>query len=237
MFNPNPKLQLIPIPGQSPCIVIDDFLLAPELLVDGAARFRTKFGMAPNNAFPGLEMRMPEDFSARVNEFFIQHVRKLLGARRTLGLFTRLSMVTLKPHELRAYQRICHVDTLSHDPTLCYAASVLYLFKNPELGGTSFYTPKISKQEIVHMYSSQSEWVNMTSEDCTRRLGAAPNYLLDSNDMFELVCTVPPAWNRVLFYDGGIFHSSHIQRPDLLSGDPLQGRLTLNGFFTCRRSA
>jgi hypothetical protein len=41
----------------------------------------------------------------------------------------------------------------------------------------------------------------------------------------------------VIFYDGSIFHSAHIAAPQLLSDDPLQGRLTLNGFLTCRRSA
>jgi hypothetical protein len=40
-----------------------------------------------------------------------------------------------------------------------------------------------------------------------------------------------------VFYDGGQFHSSHITRPEMLSDDPAHGRLTLNGFFVCKRSA
>jgi hypothetical protein len=45
------------------------------------------------------------------------------------------------------------------------------------------------------------------------------------------------AWNRMIFYDGGLFHSADISQPSLNSADPRTGRLTLNGFFTCRRNA
>ena len=237
MFNPNPRIELVPIAGHQPCIVIDDFLLAPEKLVEGAINFRDSFSMAPHNAFPGLEMRMPDAFSARLNEFFTQHVRKLLGARRTISLYSRLSMVTLQPPQLSAYQRVCHRDRFTTDPSQCFAACVLYLFRNPELGGTGFYVPKISDEEILRMYSMESEWRDMSAEECTRRLGTEPAYQIASNPIFEHVCAVPAAWNRVIFYDGAIFHSAHIDAPQLLSNDPLKGRLTLNGFFTCRRAA
>jgi Family of unknown function (DUF6445) len=33
-----------------------------------------------------------------------------------------------------------------------------------------------------------------------------------------------------------MLHSSDIPSPNLLSTDPLRGRLTVNGFFTCRRN-
>ena len=56
-----------------------------------------------------------------------------------------------------------------------------------------------------------------------------------SNAYFERIATVPAAWNRLIFYDGGLFHSAHIEQPALLASDPTRGRLTLNGFFTCRR--
>ncbi|HSY30295.1 MAG TPA: DUF6445 family protein, partial [Burkholderiaceae bacterium] len=74
MFNPHPKIQLIPIFGGHSCVVIDDFLLDPQGLVDGTIQFRDSFVMAPHNAFPGLELRMPDAFSARLNDYFIQNV-------------------------------------------------------------------------------------------------------------------------------------------------------------------
>ena len=57
------------------------------------------------------------------------------------------------------------------------------------------------------------------------------------NAYFERIASVPAAWNRLIVYDGGLFHSADVDRPELLSADPARGRLTLNGFFSCRRNA
>jgi len=236
LFNPNPKITLIPIPGHLPCVVIDDFLVNPQALVDGAGKLFGDFVMAPHNAFPGLEMRMPDAFSWQLSDFFMLHIRRLLTARRIISMYSRLSMVTLKNHQLSNFQRVCHRDKFSKDPMQCFGASVLYLFHDAQLGGTSFYLPKISDDAIARIYTPDSEWLSIPSETFTDLIGTPPKYQTTSNNVFELVCTVPAAWNRVIFYDGSIFHSAHITEPDLLTTDPTRGRLTLNGFFTCRKS-
>jgi hypothetical protein len=41
----------------------------------------------------------------------------------------------------------------------------------------------------------------------------------------------------LIFYNGSLFHSADIGQPALLSANPTLGRLTLNGFLTCRRNA
>jgi len=41
----------------------------------------------------------------------------------------------------------------------------------------------------------------------------------------------------LIFYDGGQFHSGHIDHPELLTDDARRGRLTFNGFFACRQGA
>jgi hypothetical protein len=51
------------------------------------------------------------------------------------------------------------------------------------------------------------------------------------------VLAVPAKWNRLIFYDGDVFHTSDIREAGKLSDDPDSGRLTLNGFFTCSRRA
>ena len=236
MFNPAARIELVAIPGHYPCVVIDDFLTAPELLVQGALERRGEFRMAQHNAFPGLEYRMPDAFSARINEYFIQHVKRHLGARRVLELYSRLSMVTLQPERLGPYQRLCHRDKFNNDPAQCFAAGVLYLFKDRALGGTSFFRSRLDDAAVTRLYGIDSEWRSMSSEACTERIGK-PAYLTASNDYFELIATVPAAWNRAIFYDGTIFHTGHITAPELLSDDPLCGRLTLNSFLTCRRAA
>jgi len=227
MFNPNPNIQLVAIPGFKPCVVIENILQDPEALVATAIRERSNFVMASRNAFPGPELTMPEEFSARLNDFFILHIRKHLGIRRTLAMNSRLSIVTLQPHELSPGQRICHQDQITDIPHLCFAATVMYLFKNPALGGTSFYAPKVSPLELNQLFNSAS-----ASPD-----GSNQSYMTASSDHFELIRTIPGAWNRAIFYDSSIFHSGHMTNPALLNEDPSLGRLTLNGFFTCQRSA
>jgi hypothetical protein len=46
---------------------------------------------------------------------------------------------------------------------------------------------------------------------------------------------VPARFNRLIFYLGTLFHTGEIAHPELLVRDPRCGRLSLNGFFTCRR--
>jgi len=234
MFNPTPRIHLVPIPGQLPCVVVDDFLLDPDALVADAVQYRAGFAPAPHNAFPGQEMRMPDDFSARLDEYFMLHIRNRLGARRTSQMFSRLSMVSLAPDQLRPLQRVCHHDNYATSPTQCFPASVLYLFKDPQLGGTSFYRPKQPMPETHALFDALA---GMDNDEFTRLTGADPAYLTGSNDYFELIATVPAAYNRAIFYDGSIFHSSHITQPELLTSDPATGRLTLNGFWICRKAA
>ena len=53
--------------------------------------------------------------------------------------------------------------------------------------------------------------------------------------MMKYALTIEPKWNRLIFYDGDVFHSGDIRAPERLSDDPAVGRLTLNGFFTGTR--
>jgi hypothetical protein len=65
----------------------------------------------------------------------------------------------------------------------------------------------------------------------------ARDYLQDPNAWFERIGRVDAAFNRMIFYDGRLFHSGEVAPPPARSGDPSTGRLTLNGFFTCSRPA
>ena len=182
---------------------------------------------------PGTHRTGPE-ISNRRDEFFMMHIRGWLNARRTSSMYSRLVMVTLKPEELQARQWICHRDSAGLAPSQCIAASVLYLFHDPALGGTSIYMPKKSSQEtslLVHDSGTSS------NEMFAQKYGIQPGYRSASNAYFEKIYTVPAKWNRMIFYDGRIFHRGEIPHPEKMNANPLSGRLTLNGFFTCSRKA
>jgi Family of unknown function (DUF6445) len=234
MFNPKPRIERLALGGGQAAWVIDDVLLEPESLVEMAVRGRHQFEPAPYNAYPGLEWRMPADVSDPLNEFFMLHIRGLLQARRTLSMYSRLSMVTLQPRQLRPLQRLCHRDRFGVAADQSVAACTLYLFKDSALGGTSFFVPK---QDLPSTEKLIREWNVMDDFTFTRSIGQVPGYLTATNSYFELVRAVPAAFNRAVFYDGSHFHSSHIEQPALLTNEPARGRLTLNGFFICRRNA
>lgn len=220
--------------GQDAAWVIDNVLLEPQALRRLAINQRQRFVAAAHNAYPGLEWQMDAAVSAALSEFFMLHVRSLLGARRTLSMYSRLSLATLQPPQLRPLQRLCHRDRFGTDTGQGVAACVIYLFDTAQLGGTSFYRPR---RPMADIETDIRRWNTLSSDDFSEELSSPPAYLTASNAHFELMCTVPAAWNRAVFYDGGQFHSSHITQPDLLSPDPALGRLTLNGFFITRQRA
>ena len=234
MFNPDPDIREIPItPGQR-CYVIDQVLQDPQAWVDRACQHRDDFEMTGHNAYPGVELRMPDLISERLGEYFAQHVRSRLGARRTERVHSRLALVTLQPEQLQPRQWICHRDRMGLGDHYRIGASVLYLFKDPALGGTNFFVPRRPQAEIDLLVHESG---TLTAAAFADKYGVAPGYLAESNAWFEKVQTVAPAWNRMIFYDGNLFHCSDIPAPQRLSADPALGRLTLNGFFTCTRRA
>ena len=231
-FNPAPTISSVSLPGGQQVVVVDDMLLDPDGLVAWARG--QAFEPPAGYPYPGVVSGGPQGLSERFADHFAQHARTRLQARRTLAHDVRLSMVTTPPAELDPRQWQCHRDRVSTDPATLYVASVLYLFRDPALGGTSFYVPRQSPAATDRIqYDSQT----LAADAFSARYGLEAGYMDGSNAYFECVARVPAAWNRMILYDAGFFHSGDIGRPDLLTQDPATGRLTLNCFFTCRRQA
>jgi hypothetical protein len=234
LFNPAPIVNAVPLRGGQSCLVVDNALINPERFIKFAADNRALFEEAPFNAYPGIQMPLPDVVSERLNEFFMLHIRRYLDARRVLYMHGRLAMVTTPPDKLQPRQRICHRDSQEVAPGNLIAASVLYLFKDPALGGTSFYAPKKSAHETALLVHDSS---TMSNEDFNKKYGIGPEYFSGLAPWFEKLGSIPAKWNRMIFYDGNMFHSGDIPSPQRLTDDPNTGRLSMNGFFTCSRKA
>jgi Family of unknown function (DUF6445) len=233
LFNPNPRISVIPIVGDEQCIVIDDVLADPQRVVAWAAD--SAFGAPQGFPYPGRVVAAPQALTDSLSDYFAQHARARLGARRTLDLITRLSLITLPPEELEPRQWQCHRDRVADSANeLLFAASVLYLFRDRALGGTSFYKPRQSPAQTDRIVADSQ---TLSARQFAERYGLRAGYMAGSNAYFERLATVPARWNRAIFYDGSLFHSADVDQPALLSTDPRQGRLTLNAFFTCKRRA
>jgi len=233
MFNPSARAQVVQFDGQYSCLVIDDALLEPERHVQWAAARASGFQRVVNSAYPGVCLSAPAEVVRATEELFRSQIRRLFDVRRCQSLLCRYSLVTLPPEALQPFQCICHSDASGLDPRMSMQASVLYLFKDPGLGGTSFYAPSLPVEEIAAL---TKDAMTSTREQFSARHGIAQGYMNEGNRYFKRVGGIDAKWNRLIFYDGALLHSGDIPAPERLSADPLTGRLTLNGFFTSRRN-
>lgn len=232
IFNPAPRIERIALAGGQACYVVDDVLLDPDRLVTWAAASHAQFRPVDFNAYPGTYLMAPAALEGALHQFFLHHMRGLFDARRLVQMHCRLGMVTLAPEALRPYQWLCHSDNFGLDRSQSIQASVLYLFRDEALGGTSFYAPTRSPQETRRLFADASA---LPADAFAARYGIRPGYMAGSNDYFQRIGTVPARWNRMVLYDGSLLHSGHVTAPERLTDDPRSGRLTFNGFFTCRR--
>ena len=234
LFNPHPRIDVVRLTNGQACCVIDDALLAPARVREQACAQRAEFRSVDFNAYPGTYLLAPDEMQHALRDFFITHIRRLFDARRVLDMHCRYSMVTLPPQQLLPRQRLCHRDSVNVPPPQSIQASVLYLFEDASLGGTSFYEPARSEQEVAVLFHEAS---TLSSAEFERKYAIGTGYMTESNRWFRQIGSVPAKWNRLIFYDGSILHTGDIAAPEKLSDDPARGRLTLNGFFTCRRNA
>lgn len=232
MFNPEAEVRIVELDERHFCVVIDDALLDPEGLVAGVAARREAFRPVDFSAYPGVHLPAPAPLVAELGELFAGRIRRRFDARRCLNIECRFSMITLPAPLLKPYQWLCHVDDVDVPPGRSMQACVLYLFKDARLGGTSFYELNRPPEEIVALFKDARQ---LSAADFRARHGIEPGYQHRGNDYFRLLGTVEPHWNRLIFYDGGMLHAANVVQPEALSDDPRTGRLTLNGFFTCRR--
>lgn len=232
MLNPNPRIQAVPLLDDHYCWVIDDALLEPERWRDKAIQHQHDFQRLGVNAYPGLELRMPDAIGAAFCDYFLQHFRYQLGARRLIRGYARLALVTDPPERLSPVQWLPHRDRFDLPAQEMAAASVLYLFPDGLFGGTSFYRPK---QDLIATQRLLMDAARLPVSDFQQRYGLSAGYVGDGNDWFERIAVIPPRFNRMICYDGGLFHCSDMRPNDVLSPDPTVGRLTLNGFFLCTK--
>jgi hypothetical protein len=233
LFNPRATMRVVQFDDRHFCLVVDDALLNPDELVQFAADRYAEFNSVDFSYYPGTYRMAPMQLAERHTEYFQLHARRRFDARRCVDTICRYSIVTLPPRALRPIQWLCHRDDVGLNAKLSMQASVLYLFRDPELGGTGFYVPTRSAADTGALFADAR---SASPADFANKYGLAPGYMHESNDWFLRIGAIAAHWNRLIIYDGGMFHSSDIAAPDRLSVDPRKGRLTVNGFFTCRRN-
>ncbi len=231
-INPNAEVRLHELGDGCNCAIVDDVLENPEALIDFAIEHASRFEWWTFPPGPRLIVGVNplQDLYRLIRSKLCRH----FPIHRTgIELRACLSNITLQPEELSHYQRICHRDR-PETPGTRYYAGLIYLFRNPDLGGTAFYRWKrpevFANAEKLHQVNPEAATKYLEEElEIFRK---PPQYMTGSNDLAELLTVVPARFNRLVFYDGASPHSGYIAHPELLTDDLSRGRLTLNFFST-----
>ena len=232
-LNPRPEIRQEQISETDFCVIVDDFLKDPQALIDYAAENPDKF-KEPDIAYPGLMMDLDPSVLRDFTRFVLTPMRRTFGfLRGDASIATGLSMVTLQPSELSAYQRICHTDPRDTRGRRKFA-SLVYLFDDEDLGGTAFY--RWRQAEVVYHGMTLEYQQAGSADDFLAEHSAVfrepPCFMTESNDLAELLYVAEPRFNRFVFYSGEIPHTAFIKHPELITRDFRQGRLTLNSFLS-----
>jgi hypothetical protein len=231
-INPQAEIRRETIFGKQYCVIVDDFLRDPHEIVEYATDHTGEFSMPERGNYPGPLFRVDGDAMTDIYRFIRSRMsRHFPFLRGNMSLWTFLSMTTMRSDELTHRQRICHTDPTSAPGRTCYAALV-YLFEDERLGGTGFYRYRepelVLKAKAIEREDPDEALAFLQEHFPTFQKTAC--YMTGSNEIAELLCTIPARFNRMVFYSGLVPHSAAITAPERLSTDIREGRLTLNVF-------
>lgn len=237
-INPGAKVEVRDLAEGCRVAIVDDFLADPAYVRAFAEQQREAF-VIPQRAYPGLTLDVSANSMTDIYRFLRARMSREFGfLRGDIEFSTMLSVTSLAPEELSNLQRICHVDPRRR-PERANFASVIYLFDNEELGGTSFYRwrDKGLIEEATALDLQDPDKAGLYLHEHFEYFRTAPCYMTTSNDVAEMLAMVPARFNRLIFYSGDVPHSAYIENSNLLTDDPSSGRLTLNTFASVHPTA
>ncbi len=223
-LNPRARPSLLrPGTEGEPVVLVDDFFLTPERIVDFAV---TDCVFGPGGAaYPGVRAAVPDILNHALIHALHPVIRQVFGVGddTPLGLETSLAIVTDGPEGLRTPQRIPHYDVA--DPRAL--AIVIYLCP-PGWGGTAFFRHRSTGFETVS--PDRDETYNRR---LARELAVMPlpeGFPDDRHPLFEQLVCVEPVFNRLVLYRSRILHSATASARPFIA-DPREGRLTITSFL------
>lgn len=204
-----------------PVVRIDDFSVDPALLVKLACE---AVFIDVGSRYPGVRAPAPQAYINAMLSATAALIEEAFGAPPEHDLeLCAYSMVTTAPEKLRPIQRIPHFD----GPDPGRIAFIHYLCA-PHQGGTSFYRHRATG--LAEITPESAERYRSAVVEELKADSPVQAYVVDHTRFFERLDGVEAAFNRLIIYRGNALHSGDISARTVLSEDPRQGRLTINGF-------
>lgn len=219
---------------RTPVLIADQFVAAPQHLVDAACRCQF---VANSPFYPGVRAEAPAAYrqlllgalSQTLIEFF-----QLPASQLRLSV-CHFSLITTLPQQLKLLQRIPHFDTTTPHAL----AAVHYLFQTGaaaqhSASGTAFYRHRKTGFECITPERELLYYRALESENSGPNLPKADaGYIQGSTPLFEQIGAAHGVYNRIIFYPRHLLHTGIVTPETLLSPDPRQGRLTISSFIDC----
>lgn len=209
---------------KQPVLLVDNFLEAPEFLVDIASKY-AQF-QDSDRFYPGVESLVPTFYGDAINIYLGDIICKIFTIEREkiIRSRSRFAMVLTPPESLHPDQCKPHVDSTDG----LQLATVHYLC-SPDKGGTSLYRHRATGFEFVDETRLQTLYPHLVNE---RAEGDwIGRYISGSNQHYEQIASYESAFNRLIMYRSTSLHSGNIAPSFDFDPNPRTGRLTLNTFI------
>lgn len=210
-------------------VIIDDFLPGAERIVEFAARL-APFPPEQNHAYPGLRRELTPDepegaaYVQAALRAAAPVIQEMYGAPRFQILAASFSIVTQLPSQLAPRQRSPHTDSPDWD-----FIAVLHHLHNLPGTGTAFYRHRSTGFEKVSEARAPALREAWDRERAEHGL-PGPAYFRESDARYEKIFEAEARFNRLVIYQGSLFHSGTVPPDFKFDPDPRTGRLTGNMF-------
>ncbi|WP_448248455.1 DUF6445 family protein [Thalassotalea agariperforans] len=229
-INPKNKPSMIYV-GQerSPVLIIDDFLLNTQPVVDFACQQAFVVGQEHNNSYPGIRSAIGDDYGMTVLKAIAPYFYNTLKIPPNLTLTPYngcYSLITQAESTLELRQCIPHFDNDN-----IYSFAALHYLNKGDFGGTAFYRHKPTGFENI-TNSRKEEFFNSAQQYIEKNGHTEHKYFTESTGHFELLEVIDYKPNRFIIYPSTLLHSAYLKQPDNnIDDNPATGRLTANFFI------
>lgn len=179
-------------------------------------------------AYPGVRVEFPPEWAALIMEMLcplLGETYQIPPDLKPTVVMAYYSLLTTPAPDLKVQQRMPHIDTSRPH----YYAMLFYL-NDGEFGGTGFFRHRPTGFERItedrrDIYK-RSAWAFMATRGIPE-----PEYIVDSNQHYELIDQIDYKSNRLAVYPGNLLHSGLVLGAQDIGSDPLVNRLTANIFI------
>ena len=217
-------------------VVIDDFLSDAQGAVE-IAKAIEPFAPERATAYPGLRHQLTPDQSqgaAYVRAVLAAAapvVCRMYGVRSFDIVEASFSIVTRRPADLEPRQRLPHFDSFDPD----HVAILHHLHRLPDTG-TAFYRHSRTGFETASE-ARRSALEVAWAQDQIDYGDPKAAFAAESDGRYERIFSVAGRFNRLLVYQGALFHSGILPPDFAFDSNPATGRLTGTIFLKLNRRA